>query len=292
MAIDKLQDKIRKTKNPLVVDFSISPEYLPPYLLESEGDFLPAYERFCMELLGALKNLIPAVRFGFDYFALLGPDGTAALMRVMTAAKNMGYYVFLDGPEMLSPHSAAVAAEKLFGEACPYACDGLVLISYIGSDGLRPYLDRLKATEKDLFVVVRTANKSAPELQDLLTGSRLVHLARVDTVNRYAEAFVGKYGYSKVSLMAAAASGDSLRNLRAKYKELFLLVDGFDYAATNVKNSANAFDKLGHGAIVCCGASVTGAWKSEGDEGWKFAELAASAAERTKKSIARYVTVL
>ena len=72
MAIDKLQDKIRKLKNPSVVDFSITPDLVPPHILQSEGSFLPAYERFCMELMGALKATVPAVRFGLDYFALFG----------------------------------------------------------------------------------------------------------------------------------------------------------------------------------------------------------------------------
>ena len=34
MSIDKLQDRIRKTKNPTVIDLSVSPELLPTYLLE------------------------------------------------------------------------------------------------------------------------------------------------------------------------------------------------------------------------------------------------------------------
>ena len=290
MSIDKLQDRIRKTKNPTVIDLSVSPELLPTYLLESEGSFLPAYERFCEELLEALRPSVPAVRLGFDYFALLGAGGMEALRRVIQSAKNKGYYIFMDGPEMLSTHAATLAAETLLTE--DYLFDGLILVSYIGSDGIRPYIDRLKASGKDLFVVVRTANKTAPELQDLLTGSRLVHLARADVVNRYAEPFVGRYGYSGVSLVAAASSADSLRNLRAKYKTMFLLLDGYDYANSNAKNCANAFDKLGHGAVVCAGASVTGAWKAEGGEGWRFAECSVAAADKMKKNLTRYVTVL
>ena len=290
LSIDKLQDKIRKLKNPAVVDFSVPMELVPPYLLESEGAYLPAYERYCTELMEALKNTVPAVRFSFDYFALLGSGGMDALKRVLLNAGEKGYYVFLDGPEMLSVHSASYAAGALLGG--DYAFDGLILVSYIGSDGLRPYIDSLKTCDKDLFAVVRTANKTAPELQDLLSGSRLVHLARADTVNRYAEPFVGKYGYSRVSVMAGASSADSLRNLRTKYKALFLLLDGFDYANTYAKFCAGAFDKLGHGAAACIGTSVTGAWKAEEADGWQFAQQAVAAAERMKKNLSRYVTVL
>ena len=292
MAIDKLQDKIRKLKNPAVIDFSITPDLLPPHILQSEGSFLPAYERFCMELMGALKATVPAVRFGFDYFALFGPEGLNVLQRVTAAAREQGYSVFLDGPEMLSGHGAACAANILLCDGGTFIYDGLILVSYIGSDGLRPYIDKLKSSGKDLFMVVRTANKSASELQDLLTGSRLVHMARADMISRYVDSLVGKCGYSSLSVMAAASSADSLRNLRSKYKSLFLLLDGYDYTNANAKNCANAFDKLGHGAAVCAGLSVIGAWKAEESDGWQFAQQALAAAERMKKNIGRYVTIL
>jgi len=73
---------------------------------------------------------------------------------------------------------------------------------------------------------------------------------------------------------------------------VFLLLDGYDYANSNAKNCANAFDKLGHGAVVCAGESVTGAWKAGDGEGWQFAEYSVAAADKMKKNLTRYVTVL
>lgn len=292
MSVDKLQEKIRKMKNPSVVDFCVLPEQIPPYLMESEGCFLRAYERFCSELLDGLAGQVPAVRFSFGYFSLQGPEGLAALERVLRLAREKGYYIFLDVPEMLSGLGASMAAEKLFAPDCSWCFDGAICVSYIGSDGLRPYIDRMKTGEKDLFVAVRTANKTAPELQDLLTGSRHVHLAKADTFNRFAEPFIGRWGYSRVAALAAASSADSLRSLRAKYKNMFLLLDGYDYPNANVKNCSYAFDKLGHGAAACAGASVTAAWEAEDSDGWQYVAQAAAAAERMKKNLARYVTVL
>jgi len=292
MAIDKLQEKIRKCKNPSVVDFGVLPEQIPPHLLESEGSFLPAYQRFCAELLAGLSGLVPAVRFSFSSFALYGGEGLAVLSNVLHIAKEKGYYIILDAPEMLSAQSAEAASDLLCNDACNWYFDGILCASYIGSDGLRPYIDKLKSNDKAVFAVVRTSNKTAPELQDLLTGSRLVHLAKADTVNRFAEAFVGRCGYSRVAVMAAAASADSLRTLRAKYKNIFLLLDGYDYPNANAKNCSFAFDKLGHGAAACAGTTVTAAWKMEESDGWQYVEQAVAAAERMKKNLTRYVTVL
>ena len=79
MSIDFLHDKIRKLKNPLIVDMSIKEDLLPPHLLEQEGSFDKAYFRFCRELIDALEGVVAGVRFSFDAFALLGEEGLSQL---------------------------------------------------------------------------------------------------------------------------------------------------------------------------------------------------------------------
>ena len=223
MAIDKLQEKIRKVKNPTVVDLCVCAAQVPPHILEEEETLIRAYGRFYHELLSALKGVVPAVRFSLGHFSLLGPDGHSLLHDVTYLAKEQGFYVFLDGPESLSALSAVSGADALFAEKCPWWFDALVVSAYAGSDVLKPYVSRLKESKKDLFVVLRTANKSASELQDLLSGSRLVYMAAADKVSRQGVELIGRSGYSQVAGVGPASSADSLRNLREKYKNLFLL---------------------------------------------------------------------
>ena len=113
MSIDILHEKIRKTKNPLIMDFSIRPELMPGHLMEQEGSFDKAYPRFCNELMDGLAGLIPGVRFSFDTFALLGEDGLSVLRKLLAKAGQLGFYVLLDGPQVLSPWAADRAAELL-----------------------------------------------------------------------------------------------------------------------------------------------------------------------------------
>ena len=150
----------------------------------------------------------------------------------------------------------------------------------------------MKEGKKDLYCVVRTSNKSAPEIQDLLSGSRLVHLAAADQINRFGAELTGKFGYARVGVMAGANSADSLKNLRTKYPRLFLLVDDMDYSGCNAKNCSYAFDKFGHGAAVCAGPTITMAWKNAQSDGSDYLEQALAAAERMKKNLTRYITIL
>ena len=292
MSIDLLHDKIRKLKNPLIVDFSIKQSLLPKHLLEQEGTFDKAYRRFCMELLEGLEGNAAGVRFSFDQFALASQDGLKILSELLKRAGELGFYVILDAPQTLTPWSAEHAADVLFGSE-DYQCDALLLSPYIGTDALRPFVPYCANTGKSVFVVVRSPNKTASELQDLLTGKRLVQTAAAELVNRHGEQILTKCGYSTIAAAVSASSPDGIRTLRAQYKHMFLLVDGLDYPSGNAKNCSFAFDRFGYGAAISAGPSVTTAWKDAEDvDDSEYVRFAVLAAERIRKNILRYVTIL
>ena len=202
MSVDILQEKIRKLKNPSMLELALPLCDLPPWFSQDAA----GYGAFCRELLEGLKDTMPAVRVSFAMFALLGADGLRELSETLKAASELGYYVVLDAPEIASPMMAKTVAETLLGEDGAYPCDGLIISGYAGSDIIKPFLPCTKKAKKDLFVVVRTANKSASEIQDLLSGSRIVHAVAADHVNRYGDGTEGKYGYTRVGILAAASS--------------------------------------------------------------------------------------
>lgn len=288
MAIDILQERIRKLKHPSILELALPLCDLPPQFSKDAV----GYGTFCRELMTGLKDSIPGVRVSFAAFALLGCEGMAQLQQTLQVARELSYYVLLDAPEIASPMMAKRMAETLLGEESAFSCDGLVISGYAGSDIIKPFLPYCKKGKKDLFVVVRTANKSAPEIQDLLAGSRLVHAAAADHVNRYGGDTEGKFGYAQVGVLAAASSADSLRTLRTKYPRLFLLVDGYDYPNSNAKNCSHAFDKFGHGAAICGSTGITCAWKQAQSDGSDWLNHALAASDRMKKNLTRYVTIL
>ena len=291
MSIDLLHDKIRKMKNPSIIDFGIKSDSLPQHLLEEEGSALKAYSRFCYELMDGLKDIAPAVRFPFGAFALLGADGLLELKNLLSKAQELGYYVLLDGPGIFTPWAADRAAEAVFGTG-EYLCDGMMISPYIGSDSIKPFVSYCKDAQKDLFVIVRSPNKSAVELQDLLSGSRHVYNAAAELTNRFGETILAKCGYSRICGVVSAGAPEVLRTIRAKHNRMFLLVDGLDYPSGNAKNCSYAFDRFGYGAAVCAGPSVTSAWMDAESDGKDYVDCARQAAERMKKNLNRYVTIL
>lgn len=287
MSVDILQEKIRKTKSPVIMDLALQPEHIPAHVREGNTD-AQAMDAYCRALLTALKGKAAGVRFSFDQWALLGRLDMLADLTAL--ASSLGYYVVLDGPAVLSPWAAERAA-KLLDADSGYVCDGLILSAYIGSDAMKPFAAYCK-NGKSVFFVARSANKSAAELQDMMTGSRLVHAAVADHVKRMGEPVMGKCGYSQFGVVTAATNANSVSGLRVKFKSVFLLVDGLDYPGGNGKNCSYGFDRFGHGCAISVGPAITGAWAEEGCDEKDFAELAVQAAERIRANISRYVTIL
>ena len=289
MSVDVLQEKIRKMKNPAMLQLNCSPMEVPLEFLQTAASEAQACGAYFEALLDTLKDQIPSVRVSFSSFALLGPEGLEELQKVLKKAESLHYYVALDAPQILSPEMAKRTADVLFSKNCPYCFDALILSAYLGSDILKPFLPGAKKENKEIFVICRTANKSASELQDLLTGSRLVHMAAADHVNRYGS-IQGKHGFYETGIVAAASAAESLRTLRATYPQLFMLLDGFDYPNANARNCSFAFDRFGHGAVACAGSVITGAHLKAEDDDWRKAALAA--ADRVKKNLTRYTQIL
>ena len=283
--MDKLQNKIRKLKNPSMLLFSLDVSVIPSEYQTTDNE-ISNYLQYTNALLKALHGVVPAVRFDFGTFAVAGTEGVSALAELLNAASSLGYYVLLEGPAIYTPNAAVIAAEQLVKN---WKFDGLLLNTYIGSDGVKPFAEQLAEREFDLFLALRTANKTASEIQDLLTGTRLVYTVVADMAKRLGEDLLARCGYSRIAGVGPATSADTLQQLRAKYPAMFLLIDGYDYSGANAKNCSMAFDTFGHGAIACAGDSVVGAWR---EESGNPVELAVLTAEKMKKNLTRYIDIL
>lgn len=291
MSIDLLQTKMRKLNNTLMVNLWVDDQMLPDQLLQAHESRCDAYADYFFQLLAGLKGEVAAVRLSLMQFALMGDKGLSLLSGVMKRAASLGFYTLLDVYGVSSALSAGFAADRIWGEGSELSCDGILISGYCGSEIIKPFLSYCENRNKDLFVVVRSANKSASEIQDLLAGSRTVHVAAADYVNRFSNNAIGKCGYSRICIAVSATAGDSIKMLRVKYPKLFMLVDGLDVPGANAKNASYGFDHLGRGAIVCVGSGVTCAWKEEEYQQMDFVQAAVAEARKAQKKLGRYISI-
>jgi orotidine-5'-phosphate decarboxylase len=309
--MDVLQEKIRQKKNPTVAGLDPKLDYIPQFIKdEAFGQYgktlkgaAEAYRLFCRGLIDALYEVVPAVKPQSAYFEVLGSAGIEALEDVVAYAKEKGLYVIMDakrgdiGSTCEAYAQAYLGGISLDGEnvLSPFGCDCMTVNGYLGTDGIKPFTALCKERDKAIFLLVKTSNPSSRELQDLIAGDRLVHIAMADLAVRLTEKekLVGKSGWSQIGAVVGATHPEDLKNLRAKYPQIFFLVPGYGAQGGKAHDVQYAFDRLGHGAIVNSSRGIMCAWKKTEDEtGRNYQEAAKKEAIRMRDDICRYVTIL
>lgn len=307
MSIDVLQNRIRKLKNPSAVGLDPRLELIPGAILEDafsrfgqtpEGA-AEAQRIFCIGVLDALADIVPAVKFQTADFLAFGHAGIAALETLSSYAAKKGYYVLMDTMRGDVGPTAQVCANTYFGGTTiggqaylPFCADAVTLNAYPGSDGIKPFLPYCKDQGKNLFLLVKTSNKSSREIQDLISGDRVVHTAMADLAMRWSADLLSKSGYSEVGIVVGATHPAVLRTLREKYDRLFFLVPGYGAQGGGAKDVSNAFDRFGHGALVCASRSILAAWQKDGTDGAPYADSIRAAAIKMRADIGSYITVI
>ena len=291
VSVDTLQAKIRKKKNPTVVAMDLRENWIPAACLEAaEGNLAAAYVTFGTKVLEALAPVVPAVKFNTAYYEALGSAGMLALETLCKTAADLGFYVIMETNRCDLEAAAELEAKTCFGPAL--GADAVCISAFTGSDGVRPYLPYCRDGEKSVFVLARTGNKSAREVQDLLSGDRVIHTVMMDLAMRWSTDLFEKSGYSSIGVVLGAADVHSLQTLRQRYDRLFFLVPGYGVQCLPARDLRHAFDKFGHGAVVEAAGGIFDAWKKGDGDGSDFAERAAAAAEKMRDDLARHVTVI
>ena len=306
MSIDVLQEKIRKMKNPSMVGLdpilSMIPDHIRRAAYKAHGETLKgaaeAYKEFCYGILEALYHMVPSVKIQTGCFQALGFEGVRVMEDVIARAKELDYYVLMDTMRGDIDCTAQALADSYFGGVkvgketyLPYPCDAVMTNSYLGSDGIMPFTQYCKEG-KNVFLLAKTSNKSSREVQDLLSGDRIVYQVILDLAMRWSLDMYGKYGYSEIAVAVSGNHPRILEEMRKKYDRLFFLVPGYGAQGANGRDVQYAFDRMGHGAVVCAGRSIIYAYTKAGDDGKEYASCAREAAERMKNSICQFVTIL
>ncbi|NLG53739.1 MAG: orotidine-5'-phosphate decarboxylase [Clostridiales bacterium] len=304
MSINQLISKIISKSNPTVAGLDPSPSVIPPCILEKHigeyGCTLKAAAESVLEfnrgIIDALHDIVPAVKPQSAFYEMYGPDGIDALKKTIEYAKLKNLYVIADAKRgdigsTAEAYAAAYLGKIKIGdtEISPFDADSLTVNAYLGSDGVKPFLDICKDRKKSIFILVKTSNPSSSEFQDLIAGTRTVYRAVAEKASAWGSDLIGEYGYSEVGFVVGATYPGQLMELRRNYQNTFFLVPGYGAQGAKAQDLAVAFDRRGLGAIVNSSRGIIGAWKNTGSkDGSNYTDAAREAAAAMKKDLETY----
>jgi orotidine-5'-phosphate decarboxylase len=259
---DRLVAAVRVKGNPLCVGLDPRWESLPRELQGRAGPpslagAAAAFEEFCRRVIDMIAPLVAVVKPQCAFFEACGPDGMAALQRVLRHARGHGLLTILDGKRndiaatATAYADAAFAGSRLGGQILPvWEADAVTVNPYLGRDAVGPFLQSARRAGGGVFVLVRTSNPGAGQFQDLDCGGRPLYLHVADAVGAWARENLGQSGFGDVGAVVGATYPAELAAIRRQIPEVFFLVPGLGAQGGAAADTAPAFRADGLGAVV------------------------------------------
>lgn len=313
---DRLRAAAYAKDSRVVVGLDPQWELLPPSIIaaarEVRGETVDgiawAIARFNEQLIAAVAPVAVAVKLQAAFYEQYGWRGVRAMEETVAAARDHGLLVIIDGKRNDIASSARAYSNAYLGRVPVWGgrtepafdADALTVNPYLGSDGLAPFIEDCDRWGKGVFVLVRTSNPSAGELQDLpLTpgaegvpaGARTVVEALALRLEALNESRRGEGGYGPIGAVVGATYPREAAHLRTLMPSTLFLVPGYGAQGAGAEDVVPAFDGEGWGAVVNASRSICYAYRSPQ---WRdrfpehrFADAARAAAEAMRADIAR-----
>ena len=276
--INKLINKIQKTKAPIVVGLDPMLSYVPEQIQKKAfaeyGETLEgaaeAIWQFNKEIVDKTYDLIPAVKPQIAMYEQFGIEGLKAYKKTVDYCKSKDLVVIGDIKRGDIGSTSAAYAVGHLGKVqvgsktyAGFDEDFATVNPYLGSDGVKPFIDVCKQENKGLFILVKTSNPSSGEFQDQKIDGKPLYELVGEKVAQWGEEHMGESGYSYVGAVVGATYPEQGEILRKVMPKSFILVPGYGAQGGKGKDLVHFFNEDGLGAIVNSSRGIIAAYKQE-----------------------------
>ena len=275
--INKLISKIRKTNAPIVVGLDPMLNYIPEHIqkkafaefgetLEGAAEAIWQYNK---GIVDATCDLIPAVKPQIAMYEQFGIPGLIAYKKTVEYCKSKDLVVIGDIKRGDIGSTSAAYAVGHLGQVqvgskkyAGFDEDFATVNPYLGSDGVKPFMDVCKEEKKGIFVLVKTSNPSSGEFQDRVIDGRPLYELVGEKVAQWGDELMGD-GYSYVGAVVGATYPEMGKVLRKIMPKTFILVPGYGAQGGKGADLVHFFNEDGLGAIVNSSRGIIAAYKQE-----------------------------
>jgi len=218
-------------------------------------------------LINIAAPRVPAVKPQIAFYEMYGVDGITAFNETVKFAKSKGLIVIEDAKRNDIGNTARSYSkghlgkinlkESIYKEV--FDVDAITVNPYLGSDGIKPFLEDVRNYGKGLFVLVKTSNPSSSEIQNLIIKDKNCRLFEhvASLVNKWGKDILGIRGYSAVGSVVGATFPNDAKKLRKIMPNSIFLVPGYGAQGGTAKDVINCFNKReGYGAIINASRSI------------------------------------
>lgn len=275
--ISQLIEKIKKTKAPICVGLDPMLSYVPEHIVkksfETFGETLEgaadAIWQFNKEIIDHTYDLIPSVKPQIAMYEQFGIEGLMVYKKTVDYCHEKGLIVIGDAKRGDIGSTSAAYATGHLGRVkvgnnsySGFNTDFLTVNPYLGTDGVKPFVDVCNSHDRGLFVLVKTSNPSSGEFQDRLIDGRPLYEWVAEKVVEWGDASMDG-DYSNVGAVVGATYPEMSRILRNLMPRTYFLVPGYGAQGGTAEDLKHCFNKDGLGAIVNSSRGIIAAYKQE-----------------------------
>jgi len=246
-----------------------------------------AVRAHCAALIDAAGPACVACKPQLACFERLGAPGWAALAATVEHARAAGLLVLLDGKRGDIDVTAGAYAQALlgatptpWGDVRGLGGDAITVNPLLGRDSIAPLLETARDRGAGLFVLVRTSNPGAADVQDLQVDGAALHEHLARMVSELGTP--GRSGLAEVGAVTGATAPEHLARLRELMPAAPFLLPGIGAQGGRVEALAAAFAPGPAGGLVSASRSIARAHESDASR--TPAEAARAEAERLRSA--------
>ena len=275
--INQLVSKIQKTGAPIVVGLDPMMKFVPGHIkkkaFEEYGETLEgaaeAIWQYNKGIVDAVYELIPAVKPQIAMYEQFGIPGLQAFKKTVDYCKEKGLVVIGDIKRGDIGSTSTAYAVGHLGKVqvgsksyAGFDEDFVTVNPYLGSDGVKPFIDVCKEEKKGIFVLVKTSNPSSGEFQDRLIDGKPLYELVGSMVDTWGSELMGD-SYSYVGAVVGATYPEMGKVLRDIMPKAYILVPGYGAQGGKGKDLVHFFNKDGLGAIVNSSRGIIAAYQQD-----------------------------
>jgi len=288
---DRLYEAVKKKTTSLIVGldpvYSRLPEAIRTHRqMNDEFDAAAAVDAifdFCTQVIRIVAPMVPAVKINIAFFEKYLWEGIESYYSLIAEADDLGLEIIGDVKRGDIGHTAGLYAAahlenpELVGLEDIITPDAITINGYTGADGIEPFADMANKQGKGVFVLVRTSNPSAAEIQDFADadGQRMYEKV-AQVVGQIADQpeRIGDSGYSNIAMVVGGTAPDITSELRQKYDKIWFLVPGYGSQGASAAECVRFCKPDGTGALINASRSVIYAYekphyKEQFGDDWK-----------------------
>lgn len=256
MKIDQLIEQIRLKKNPCITGIDPDWEKLPE-CCKSALSPAAAVERWAMEIIDCVSDVVPAVKPQMAFFESFGAEGFRAFERTVAHAHSRKLLVIDDSKRGDIGNTARAYAQAHLASDGPINADFMTVSPFLGPDSLQPFVDAAARWGKGLFILVKTSNPGSVDISEAMhhSGQKISRWLG-EYVDKTGESMRGGHGYSSIGAVVGATFPEEAAQLRHRMPRSFFLVPGFGAQGGCAADVAACFNPDGLGAVVSSSRSV------------------------------------